>query len=90
MTFHDFLINLSLGDAVCKMTFFDLRNLLALFVLRLLKKSCPNFSGFGDISIFVVEQLCTASSGEIVICALFHELLDQFDQHWYLSPHFQR
>ena len=38
MTFHDFLINLSLGGAVHKMTFFDLRNLLALFVLRLLKK----------------------------------------------------
>ena len=31
----------------------------------------------------------TASSGEIFIPVLFHELLDQFDQNWYLSPHFQ-
>ena len=91
MTFWVFLINLSLGGAAHKTTFFDLRNWLALFVLHLFKKSCPNFlSGFGDISIFVVEQLCTASGGEIVISALFHELLDHFDQNWYLSPHFQR
>ena len=39
--------------------------------------------------MFVVEQPCTASSGEIFVSALFYELLDQFDQNWYLSPHFQ-
>ena len=38
----------------------------------------------------MVEQLCTASTGEIGIPALFHELLDQFDQNWYLSPLFSR
>ena len=32
MTFCGFLINLSLGGAVHKVTFFDLRNRLALFV----------------------------------------------------------
>ena len=72
------------------MTFFDFCNWLALFVLHLLKKSCPNsFPGFGDISIFVVEQLCIASSGEIVISALFLELLDQFDQNWIDPPIFK-
>ena len=38
MTFHGFLIDLSPGGAVHKVTFFDLRNRLALFVLHLLKK----------------------------------------------------
>ena len=43
MTFRDFLINLSLGGAVHKMTFFDLRNRLDLFVLRLFKKKLSKF-----------------------------------------------
>ena len=31
----------------------------------------------------------TACNGEIFISVSFNELLDQFDQNWYLSPHFQ-
>ena len=34
-------------------------------------------------------QAITACSGEISIPALFHELLDQFDQNWYPSPIFK-